>query len=171
MSILAKKKQGRGTGPAAVVLCLAGAAAAQEMPREGCYARTYDAAHLSARPNQVVASMLMRVTVEDDLRFAAMAVTFADQGHAGRDGFGGRTLRQWVDCRKDSQGRPFCGVECDGGWFTVTRQDAAGLTLRTEHLMIGNTEGCGGAVDLAEVPGQAVSYRLNRVGDADCEGM
>ncbi len=171
MSILGKKKPGRGAGVAVAALCVAGASGAQEMPREGCYARSYGAAHLNAHPDQVVASMRMRVAVEDGLRFAAMEVTFADQGHAGRDGFGGRTLRQWVDCREDGQGRPFCGVECDGGWFTVTGQDAAGLTLRTEYLMIGDTEGCGGAVDLAEVPGQAVSYRLNRVADADCEGM
>lgn len=171
MSIFAKKKQGRGAGPATVALCLAGAAAAQEMPQEGCYARTYDAAHLAAHPDQVVAAMRMRVAVEDDLRFAAMTVTFADQGHAGRNGFGGRTLRQWVDCREDGRGRPFCGVECDGGWFIVTRQDAVGLTFRTDSLMVGDTEGCGGAVDLAEFPGQAVFYRLNRVDDAVCEGM
>ncbi|MEO1140385.1 MAG: hypothetical protein AAFW87_13115 [Pseudomonadota bacterium] len=115
--------------------------------------------------------MILSVYEENDLVFATIAATFADQGHAGRDGYGDQTLWQRLECLRDGQDRPFCGVECDGGTFAVTRQDAGGLTLRTEYLMIGDTEGCGGAVDLAEVPGQMVTYRLSRVDAARCEGM
>lgn len=171
LGILTKKEPGRSCVFVGVLLLLADAAGAQEMPREGCYFSSYEKAHLDAHPAQVVESMRMHVATEDDLRFVALEVRFADQGHAGRDGSGGRVLTQVLNCFKSLNGVPFCGVECDGGSFTTVRQDDAGLTLRTGYLMIGDTEGCGGVVDLAEVPWQSVSYRLDRVPATQCEGM
>ncbi len=157
----------------AVVLALAGApgtVAAQGGPVPGCFERVYTPAHLAAHPEQVVAEIRLKVYDEGGERYAAMRVLFADQGHVRRDGFGGLEMDQYLVCF-DGSGAPGCAVECDGGSFRVRKQDAGGITFRTDYLMVGDTEGCGGAADLAERVGQAVDYRLNRVEDMACAGM
>lgn len=149
---------------------VAGAALA-EGPDLGCYARTYSDAHLAQNPAQVVQRMVLRTRWDDHSdTYAEMWVETADQGHVAAAGQGRQLLEQTLTCW--SQGNTdFCGVECDGGSFSVVQQDARGLTLQTSYLMVGDVEGCGGAVDLAEAPGQTTRYRLNRVGDTICEAM
>ncbi len=150
---------------------LAEASVAEEGPRTGCYTRTYTEAHLAARPSQVVSIIRMKVYDATGGRFANMDVLFANQGHSGRAGFGGQWLSQFLLCFNGSNGNPGCAVECDGGSFTVTRQNENGMTFATDYLMVGDVEGCGGAVDLAEVPGQTVKYKLNRVSAGECSGL
>ncbi len=145
--------------------------AVAEGPDVGCYARDYSSAHLAKQPAQVVEQMALRV-YEDELgnRLADMEVTFANQGHVANGMFAGQTLNQFLLCF-DYQGRAGCAVECDGGAFNVVRQKSDSITIETDLLMVGDTGECGGAVDLAEVPGKAVRYRLNRVGASRCEGL
>ena len=70
-----------------------------------------------------------------------------------------------------SRGKRGCSVECDGGSFEITRDDGTVLDLRTRYLMVGETEDCGGAVDLAEENDRWVTYRLMRAADAACADM
>ncbi|QYK40872.1 MAG: hypothetical protein KF887_15940 [Paracoccaceae bacterium] len=139
-------------------------------PDDGCYARDYDAAHLRSHPAQVVRTMHLSVNHGPAVGFHAMLhVTLADQGHAGRDGLGGRAFEQGLFCDGD-RGAVLCVTECPGdGALTITRDDAGMLEFTTDFLLVGPRSACPRATDLAEVPGVAVTYRLARVPDADCE--
>ena len=53
-----------------------------------------------------------------------------------------------------------CSVDCDGGFFEVTRDTGDSIDLTLTYLWVGDTEECGGAVDIAEVSGEPVVYRL-----------
>ncbi len=146
-------------------------ALAQSGPQPGCFSRTYTADHLKSQPNQVVEAMRLKIYDQGGARYANMRVLFANQGHVRRNGQGAQVLDQFLFCFDDSDGTPTCAVECDGGSFRITRQDKSGLTFQTKYLIMGETEGCGGLIDLAEIPGRAVKYRLNRVEPQVCEGM
>ncbi|WP_425099734.1 hypothetical protein [Tropicibacter sp. S64] len=159
--------------PAVAVLFMlcATMASAQEI-RPGCYARVYAQSHLDANPAQVVREI--RLSVGDWLsevtRKGLIEVIAANQGHARMEGNAGRVLSQFLLCGTEADAL-LCQVECDGGFLQVTKQSGDSLTFRTRYLMVGETEECGGAMDLAEVPGQWVSYRLDRVPEAVCAGM
>lgn len=153
----------------AAALALASAAAAQDGPSLGCYARDYTAAHLAAHPEQVVARIVMRVRPDvpgGATTVADLAVWTGDQGHVRKAGQGGRRFDQAPICWREGKAA-LCGVECDGGILRVERDDGEVLQFATDYLLVGG-EGCGGAVDLAERPGQAVSYRLGRAPEATC---
>lgn len=158
-----------------VTISMIGAAHAQEGPTPGCYAREYSQAHLDAHPDQVARALYMLIhdsTYEDSTdRFAYLVVDFVNQGHVKRADLGAQRLDQSLVCYTDSEGRQGCSVECDGGWFTVSKETDSTLTIATEYLMVGDTEGCGGAIDLAEHTGQVVKYRLNRVDMNTCLGL
>jgi len=143
----------------------------QEGPSPGCYMRDYSDAHLARHPDQVVDWIKMRV-MDDDFgnRTAVIRAKFAHQGHVMRSGHGGRIMDNYMICWR-SGGTAFCGVECDGGTIEFLRDDASGVLFRTQGVAIGDVEGCGGVTNLAEVPGQYVSYKLNRVSNAQCDGL
>lgn len=156
-------------------ILLATAVTAQEGPTPGCYIREYSPAHLDAHPDQVARALYMYIhdeTFEDYTnRFAYLVVDFVNQGHVKRNGHGAQRLDQSLVCFRDGEGKQGCSVECDGGWFTVSGETDSTLTIATEYLMVGDTEGCGGAIDLAETTGQVVKYRLNRVDPRRCLSM
>ncbi|MEP2533400.1 hypothetical protein [Shimia sp.] len=137
-------------------------------PDAGCYQRAYTPQHLAKYPAQIVERITMDVhrDINGD-KVASLWVDLASQGHVGRTKFAGQRVSQFLFCY-DQQGQSFCGVECDGGGFVVTKQSGTSLTFRTDYLMVGDTDECGGAVDLAEVQGQDVSYRLDRVNASIC---
>ena len=141
-------------------------AQAQTGPEPGCFERVYTPAHLAAHPDQVVARMVLQILdFKHDYgtdRVANMAVWTADQGHAAAAGKGNRRFDQILICWKGDDGAG-CSVECDGGWFTVVKQDDSGLTFETTGLVVGDTEdeGCGGNINIAERIGQPVRYRLD----------
>jgi len=142
--------------------------AAAGSPALGCYERDYSAAHLTKHRLQVVDRIVLHITRQEGAgRFANMWVETANQGHVAASGHGGGRFSQFLHCWSDN-GVNKCAVECDGGTMQITKQSAKGLTFRTRSLLVGDTDECGGAVDLAEVQGQPVSYRLNRVSDAVC---
>lgn len=157
-----------------VLACLwAGGAgmAAADGPGSGCYVRGYSDEHLARNPAQVVRQIRLRIFRQDGGDTAAtMRVLTSDQGHVAQWGQGGQVFDQFLICWSED-GRDLCAVECDGGLMEIVRQDGRGLTFRTRYLMVGETGECGGAVDLAEVPGQPVSYKLYRADPADCAGM
>ncbi len=160
---------------------LAGHAVAQGMPTHGCFARDYGADHLAKNPDQIVARMVAEIDTAEQIlpdltdweemstssrqeTWMRLAVWTANQGHVGATGHGNRRFDQILIC-----GGGGCGVECDGGGFDIERDDGDTLQFRTDYLMVGEIGGCGGAIDLAERPSEAVSYRLTRVPDALCE--
>ena len=153
----------------ALVLVLPGLASA-EGPAPGCFARDYGAAHLVAHPEQVVSAMRLRIGEPgaDGEAPAEMRVVLSDQGRARAEGVGGQMLTQALVCKDWGDG-PACGVECDGGLFSVV-EDAEGVTLTTDRLLVGESEECGGSFDLVEREGEPVSYRLLRAEPSACDG-
>ncbi len=140
-------------------------------PPFGCYARDYDAAHLAAHPDQVVDRITLRVYRDQHgQHVAGLQVLTANQGHVAMSGNGGQVFDQWLVCWEES-GTQFCGVECDGGSFQVTRYTGEALTIELRSLWVGDVQGCGGAVDIGERPGQSVKYRLDVMPDSACEGI
>lgn len=141
-------------------------------PTLGCFERSYSAAHLAGQPAQIVARMRLKLSIQPEYGewIATMDVRAANQGHAKRNGHGDQSFAQFLICWEDGARRG-CSVECDGGSFEITKESATSLTFRTDYLLVGETDDCGGALDLAEKQGQPVSYRLNRVDDAVCAGL
>lgn len=140
-------------------------------PALGCFERSYSDAHLAKNPAQVVRRIMLRLRWQDQAYTVGdMWVETSDQGHVAASGLGGQMFSQFLLCWSEGQ-TDLCAVECDGGSFSVVRQDRDGLTFQTSYLLVGALYGCGGAVDLAEVPGQTVRYRLNRVSDRACVVM
>ncbi|MDQ2089447.1 hypothetical protein [Marimonas arenosa] len=155
-------------------------APAMAEPTLGCFMRDYSDPHLAAHPDQVVDQIWLSFykipyeVFETDDTYASVRVLTADQGHVASDGFGGQVFDGGMHCYQDrSRGETdwSCSVECDGGWFEITRDDGDVLEIRTSYVMVGDTEECGGAVDLAEHPQQPVTYRLYRVDGAVCDAL
>lgn len=153
-------------------LALATAVQAADGPPLGCYQRAYSAEHLAANPAQIVDEISLKIHIQAIYGeiIGDMRVWFADQGRVAGTVNAGRVLDQFLICWGDET-RSGCSVECDGGSFQVTKADPNGLTFETDYLLVGETEDCGGAEDLAEILGQPVKYRLNRVDDAVCDGL
>jgi len=148
---------------------LAGPVMAEE-PRPGCYMRDYSDAHLAKHPEQIVDRMVVQIARQATGTVVAdIWVTLADQGHVRTSAMGHHRVSQVLVCWSDN-GRARCGVECDGGSMEITRQDGEVLIFRTDYMLVGPTDQCGGAIDLAERPGQMVSYRLAPVAETLCEG-
>ncbi|WP_305969540.1 MULTISPECIES: hypothetical protein [unclassified Mameliella] len=156
----------------AVMKVLAGAVVQAEEIRPGCYTRFYSDAHLRDQPAQVVRAVRLWVGpwMTEVAREARIEVVPANQGHARGAPWVGARLQQFLICGTES-GAPICQVECDGGRMEVTKQDAQGMVFRTRYMVVGNTGECGGVMDMAEVQGQWVSYRLYRTDDSNCTGM
>ncbi len=150
-------------------------AIAQDMPM-GCFERNYTKAHLAGQPAQIVESLRVLFTEEtfDDSTYlhARMQVLLANQGHVRAEGLGGETLDQFLICDAgNGKQAPACFVECDGGSMQITRNSDGVLEFRTDYLMVGDYDECGGATDLTEYQGKAVTYRLNQVNDAVCDDL
>jgi hypothetical protein len=161
------------------------ASTAAAAPPEGCFARAYDAAHLAAHPDQVVASMTLSFDYDPSADFAtvppggfgaSLTVILANQGHVTGerapdegypDGFGGAHMDNVLLCEEHG-GIIRCGVACDSGGFEVTRYDGRELAIRTDYLMVGMGQDCGGFTDLAEHQGQPVTFLLTRAPAALC---
>lgn len=112
---------------------------------ELCLLREYDPAHLAAHPRQRVAAMLVWMTPPDPRRpgqEARIAIRFRGES-AWRRGT--------TECRIQG-GRQSCGVECDGGGFTLEAGARPGeARLRPERHGLELRDSCDGA-ELAEPP-------------------
>ncbi len=151
-------------------LALSTGASAEDI-RPGCYERVYTEDHLRRHPDQVVWQIRLKVGewVTSVSREGLLQVVAANQGHARASGHGGKLLSQYLYCGTETRW-DICQAECDAGRLQVTKQSGQGMTFRTRFLMVGDGFECG-AMDLAEIRDQWVSYRLNRVSDDVCSGM
>ena len=150
---------------------MADGAMAGEGPSLGCYERDYSDTHLADHPDQIVDRIVLDIYRPPDGGediFVKMAVWTANQGYVRKTGQGGQRFDQSLYCYQDGKAAR-CQVECDGGHFTVEHDDGEVLQFATGYLQAGEAEECGGAIDLAERPGQMVSYRLMRAPGATCE--
>ena len=127
----------------------------------GCFTRTYSDAHLAKNPDQIVRSMQLRIHRDPNFGdvIADLGVEFANQGRVKGTKSAGAFMDQILICWDDG-GRFGCSVECDGGWFTVSRQTSDSITIATDGLWVGDVEGCGGAETIEEIAGQTVKYKL-----------
>ena len=143
---------------------------AQSAPPQGCFTRDYSDAHLAATPDQLVDKIRLGFIEEADGLIANMWVLLADQGRARQSGLGGQGFEQTLYCFADEGAKQGwrCSVECDGGSLQITRDDGKLLEFKTRYLIVGETEGCAGAIDLAEVQDEWVTYRLHRVENSQC---
>ena len=143
---------------------------AQSAPPEGCYERAYSQDHLAKNPDQIVAQIAVKFGQKAGDRIAQMSVLTANQGHVKASGNGGQLLDQFLFCfaPRDGAKNWSCSVECDGGSMEITRADAKTLLFRTDYLMVGDSDQCGGPVDLAEKKNVRVTYKLARVADNQC---
>ncbi len=162
---------------------------AASIPDPGCYSRIYDATHLAAHPEQVVASMRLHFVRADSdevapappwsVMVALLVVDLAEQGHVTREsapgdgfpnGFGGQEMYAMLLCPGNWM---TCGSECMGAaedtGFTVTGNDGKTLTIGTESLPVGQGQDCGGFTDITEGPGQLTTFVLDRVDNAVCD--
>ncbi len=141
-------------------------------PPAGCFARTYSDAHLAKHPAQVVKgiSIVFDPDFEPGHPWMDVQVEVADQGHAA--GQGGAVYGQIARCFEDARAGTgwSCAVECDGGSMRIDRLNSAEMLVRLEYFLMNTGDDCGGEVDLAEVPGETVAYKLERQPDAACAG-
>ena len=136
----------------------------------GCFERTYDAAHIASHPNQIVDWVRLEISENDtfDVIDAFLEARFSNQGRVKGTKSAGKILDQLLSCQEFGSG-PGCAVDCDGGSFRFVRVSEKSITIETEGVTLGVTEGCGGSESLAEHLGETVRYRLNRVDDAICK--
>ena len=126
----------------------------------GCYHRTYSDAHIAAHPEQVVSAISVAFGIDEyDQYSASVAVSTSNGGHVKDTELALRTFEQGLLCWNDG-GEVTCSVDCDAGFFEVTRDTGDSIDLTLTYLWVGETEECGGAVDIAEVSGEPVVYRL-----------
>ncbi|MEO1493413.1 MAG: hypothetical protein AAFV19_14760 [Pseudomonadota bacterium] len=106
---------------AAAMIAMAGQAAAE------CFTRTYSDAHLATTPNQTVRSISVLFGPHGDPAQAKASVVFRDSAELWKIG---------VYCSAgglpyDPDAPRWCGVECDGGTFTVRERGADTILLTT----------------------------------------
>lgn len=144
---------------------------AQSAPPTGCFIRDYTDAHLAANPNQIVDQISLGFAQHYNERMGFLNIVTAKQGLVQQQGLGGQSFAQTLYCtdKMDDSGRWSCGVECDGGRMEILRLDGEILEFKTDYLLVGETDECGGNVDLAETQGHYSTYRLHRVADHMCD--
>ena len=154
---------------------------AQDWPL-GCFARTYDAAHLAAQPDQTVAALSIDFDLTDSPdypRSAEVRALMADTDRTRAEGSVGLVLENGGACRRydtvqpwqshDAQaGLPVCSADCDGGYFEI-------LSAKPDEILIGGgmallgAEGCGPTSYLGDdiMEGRTV-YRLYAASPEAC---
>ncbi|MBV7378294.1 hypothetical protein [Maritimibacter dapengensis] len=144
---------------AALVAALVATAAPAEP--QGCYTRHYSENHLAEHPEQLVANIWVEFSTdtENGGYYAGLGVTTVEGGHVAGTDLADGSFEQGLVCYGD-RNPVLCAVDCDGGSFEVVRDTFESIDIRTVYLMVGDTEGCGGAVDISEGPGKPTTYRL-----------
>lgn len=129
-----------------------------------CYARHYDAAHLRSHPDQNVRDIVMLAYRPDwegaDASILNFEARFRDGGAPAE--FSG-------ECRSARDGVLACGIECDGGEFTLKNagRDAILVDMPGAPGLCDGTDGMSG-------PGFGPDdkrFRLDRTDIGDCRGL
>lgn len=155
---------------------------AQDWPL-GCYARTYDAAHLAAQPDQTVAALSIKFQLSDNpdyQRSADLRAQMADTARTRAEGSVGLVLENGGSCRRydavqswqsdDAQaGLPVCSADCDGGYFEILSATPDEMLIRGGMALLG-AEGCGPTSHLGDdnATGRTV-YKLYAVSPEACK--
>lgn len=134
-----------------------------------CYRRAYSEDHLAKNPNQTVALIEMRFTEGAENRQAFARVIFYDSSKVWTNG-----LYCWNEEPADDPGATMrCGVECDGGTFTVRPKgnDAVYLTTKGGFNVGG---ACPDGDDLlirtvSDTGAEKTVYRLDKVNVESCQ--
>jgi hypothetical protein len=131
----------------------------------GCFARTYDRAHLARHPDQLVTAVKLHIyrTPPDILNKYWFLAQFRVRG---KD----EPLRTSGICNEKASGL-YCFVECDGGSVDVVPRardammylDRIRVAACAEDTLTGGQELTGGKDDRV--------FRLDRVDGAACTGM
>lgn len=145
-------------------------ATAQDGPPRGCFQRQYSDAHLAGQPDQIVRDMKLMImdAAGYDEVWADLTVLFTNQGRVRGTRTAGAELTQTLGCYPGESGMGACSVDCDGGYFEVTRDTGDSITIKTYGLTIGPSDSCGGYEHLSEIHGQPTSYKLYKVDDLTC---
>lgn len=136
---------------------------------EGCYARSYDAAHLAAHPEQVVAELSLYFTPDstrDGSAYVEVRSVMARQGHAARRGVGGALLEEFGRCDADGT----CVIACDGGTFDILAENGESVEIGTADARV-SAQPCTPGLPvstLADRPGEITTHRLTRAPDSAC---
>jgi hypothetical protein len=103
-----------------------------------CWSRQYDAAHMTAHPDQKVAAMSLAVTYWDETAINPSQYVFRLEADL-RDGTHGTAIGP---CSADGN-KMWCGVECDGGGVLVSNRSGGDVLIDLEAIgNIAMTSGC-----------------------------
>ena len=130
----------------------------------GCFARSYDRAHLAKHPDQTVTAVKLQLMNINNTRHD-FKLTFNVRGS-------NKTLRSEGLCLPDPRGGMKCIVECDGGGVQLVHR-ANDVMMHLDWIRV--TSSCD---ENPVEDGQTLSggkddrdFRLDRVSDALCVGM
>lgn len=126
---------------------------------EACFGRVYDAAHLASHPKQRVTSFHLSREFGGDPN--AEAEPSSEQDMKDADGEYGRILvtayvrfrdrkgvyTNGLSCFRTDEGKVLCGVDCDGGGFSLKPGGASLLLENNGFVVVG---GCGASEDEQE---------------------
>lgn len=139
-------------------------------PEDGaraCFKRVYDAAHLAKHPDQKVEEIGFRMAYAGpETEAGPDGRHYAFRLEARRRGEG-RSISTGGECR-ETDGRIFCFVECDGGGIYLSPRAGRSILLSFGDSEGIRMEGCG-ETDEALLPGRDdKSFRLDRLPASQC---
>jgi hypothetical protein len=156
------------------------------LKQEACFGRDYDTAHLARNGAQQVTSLYLfrDFAVDTNSEYPPddpkqLQDVDGDDGRINLDAYVRLRGRQGVysnsfSCSRNNEGRIFCGIDCDGGSFTL-RADGEGLGLANQGFVV--VGGCGGTDEEQKnsvnvLPGTAdKTFRLTPQPLAACTAM
>ena len=147
---------------------------------ETCFGRTYDAAHLAAHPKQQATSFFLWNELTQDPLREYEDETSEEKLKQDLDPNHGLYLRaflrfrdrpglylQSLYCGNSDAGGLFCGVECDGGYFTATL-DGGSLLVTNEGFQLEGV--CDGGMGYFESGEDDRLFRLDPLPPSACLG-
>jgi hypothetical protein len=124
---------------AAVLLAFSNQILQAAEPPFGCYVRNYDKQHLKIHKGQNITSMSLKLYSGKDVEGFTGAM-FADVSVKLR-GDNKQTWSEVADC-SGKPGAWTCGIECDGGGFTL-KENSTGIVLTNSSYFRLAKDGCG----------------------------
>jgi hypothetical protein len=159
----------------ALILLGTTSAIAQSVPM-GCYSKDYTEEHLARHPEQVVDRISVLFIHRDGRILADVQVLLADQGHAGRNSYGGARVSEFAVNPNNYDVSKRFSVDCDGGGFDVIEVDAESIVIETNGFRL-SSNSCTNGLDDTSLPEVRTSlheegspstrYRLEQRGECD----
>ena len=154
----------------AIIFLATSSAIAQSVPM-GCYTKDYSDDHLARNPEQVVDQISILFIHRGGTITAAVRVLLADQGHAGRDGYGGMEVSEFAVSAGDYNVSRRFNVDCDGGGFDVIESDSESLVIETSRFRLSGNNCINelSGSSLVEDGSSSTRYKLERPGEMTCD--